>query len=388
MDQLSVLRPCVDTLVENTSVGSRLILINDGGGEKVRKYLDSLNGQTKGKIYFECLNLEKNIGFVEASNVGFRKIEAGYVCLVNNDLLFTKDWLSNMIKILEDNPDIGLINPNSNHFGLNAPKGMTLEKFAEDLLKKGKGSYKQRAVVKPFCGLLRKELVDRIGGFDSNFYKSYYEDIDYNMRINRLGYKGVIADNIYVYHRRGMSQSIVGRKKAMERLKKNEKYFYKKWKLDLRLLIDIDISTDSKDMIRNKVEFGFQNYILNNHVTFFVRGDDLDNMNFIRDGFKTYDWNPRMLCRKDQRGVLPVFLYFTAKKIKKPYDIFISSDDKLLRGLSRFSGFYKKKTHLFFLEGSKDVDLPKRVNRFCYKDNDIARLAKLREDFARSPRYV
>lgn len=387
MDQMDVLRPCVDSLVENTFLDARLILINDGGGERVKAYLDSLNNTTRGKIYFECVNLDKNIGFVKGTNLGIEKAEAKYIGFVNNDLLFTKYWLSNMIQILEDNPDIGLINPNSNHFGLNAPEGMGLDKFAEDLLKKGKTLYRQKPVVKPFCGLTRKSIVDKIGGFDPNFYISYYEDIDYNMRINRLGYKCVVADNIYVYHRRGMSQNIVGRKKAMERCRKNERYFYKKWKLDLTLLIDMDLSNDPREAVRDKIGFGFKNYILNSDVMFFVRGKGQDTMDFIKNSFASYDWNPKVIYKKGLRGDFPVILYRIAKRIKKPYDLFVSSDAGLLRGLAAFSIFFRDKTHLFFIGNSKKADLPKAVERFSYRDDDAETIAKLRDDFARSPKY-
>lgn len=387
LDQMDVLRPCVDSLVENTFVDARLILINDGGGERIRKYLDSLNGLTKGNIYFECVNLDKNVGFVKASNIGFGKTEAGYIGLLNNDLLFTKNWLSNMIRILDANPDIGLINPNSNHFGLKAPEGVSLDRFAEGLLKNGAGMYRQRPVVQPFCGLIRREIADRIGGFDPNFYISYYEDIDYCMRINRLGYKCVIASNIYVYHRRGMSQGITGREKAMERLRRNEIYFYKKWKLDLTLLIDINISDDPEDALINKIEFGYKNYILNNNVTFFIRGDNPGCVSFIRDRLASYGWDPRMFYRKRQRGALFLLLYFIAKRIKKPYDIFVSSDNRLLCGLTRFRSFFKNKTHLFFIEDGRDINLPKAVNRFSYSDGDVRSLVKLREEFARNPRH-
>jgi glycosyltransferase involved in cell wall biosynthesis len=52
-----------------------------------------------------------------------------------------------------------------------------------------------------FCLLIRRDVVDAIGWFDPIFSPGYGEESDYHLRAVTSGFRAVVADDTYVYHR-------------------------------------------------------------------------------------------------------------------------------------------------------------------------------------------
>ena len=69
-----------------------------------------------------CIQLDKNYGYAEGYNKGLKHVKNKYYALLNTDLIVTKNWLNPLIKKLETNSKIGVIQPhildfnNKNYF--------------------------------------------------------------------------------------------------------------------------------------------------------------------------------------------------------------------------------------------------------------------------------
>lgn len=67
--------------------------------------------------------------------------------------------------------------------------------------------YNKLTEVTAFCGasaLVRADLFKKLGGFDEDFFM-YYEDVDYSLRLQRLGYKILYQPKSVVYHHHAAS---------------------------------------------------------------------------------------------------------------------------------------------------------------------------------------
>lgn len=107
-------------------------------------------------------------GYNRYLNIGLRLCSNSYVAFCNNDLIFRKGWVSEMLKVAESNPDImsfcakdSWLHPQYPDLDLSQPFLLGREKM------------------KYFTGwffMIRRELIDRIGYFDDHFSFWYCDD--------------------------------------------------------------------------------------------------------------------------------------------------------------------------------------------------------------------
>ena len=86
-----------------------------------------------------------------------------------------------MVAIANLEKDIGVINPCSNTLGKN-PKSSSFQDI-KDCAKsclKDKGKYLELGAAIGFCSLIKREVINKIGGWDEIFSPGYFEDTDYS----------------------------------------------------------------------------------------------------------------------------------------------------------------------------------------------------------------
>ena len=114
-NHLEMTRDCVNSIKEHTRFPYGLIIIDNASDKQTAEYLHSLTRQSDLKVVI--LRNEENKGFIKAVNQGLQYSDAPYVCIMNNDTIVTDGWLSEMIDILLENSEVGIINPSSNTLG-------------------------------------------------------------------------------------------------------------------------------------------------------------------------------------------------------------------------------------------------------------------------------
>jgi GT2 family glycosyltransferase len=201
-NNLKLTESCIDSIIENTDVGYRLIIIDNASNDETKKYLEQLRDKEGPRILL--IRNESNLGFIKAVNQGMRLSGAPYVCLINNDTVVTKGWLGEMIRVAESSPRIGLINPSSNTLGQKPENKESPEVYAE-MLKKEAASFTEIGSAIGFCMLIKKEVIERIGVFDEIYGMGNFEDTDYSRRAIKEGYICARALRAYVYHDEGSS---------------------------------------------------------------------------------------------------------------------------------------------------------------------------------------
>lgn len=197
-NHLEVTQPCVESLLDTTSVPCRLLIVDNGSEPDVRAFLSTV--KPRGAITeVILLQNEQNEGFPKGMNRGIQASRAPFVCLLNNDLLFTRGWLREMIDVAGADPKIGVVNPASSTFG-NLPSGrMSLQAYADQLASL-RGKYVEVGMCIGFCMLIKREVLDRIGGLTEEVDRIFFEDEDFCMRSQQAGYLSVIAQGSYVHH--------------------------------------------------------------------------------------------------------------------------------------------------------------------------------------------
>ena len=230
-NNLEETQPCLETLFETTQAPCRLFIVDNGSEPNVREFLAGV--KPRGAIQeVALLQNDTNEGFSRGMNRGMRASSAPFVCLLNNDLRFTTGWLEEMLAVADAHPEIGVLNPESDTFGNRPPQGMSLEAYAASL-KPRRGRYIEMGMCIGFCFLIRREVIDRIGGLTEEVERFFFEDEDYCMRAKAANFQCVVVESAYVQHGEHKSVRRVPEREAL--FHRNRQWCERKWGRRLRV---------------------------------------------------------------------------------------------------------------------------------------------------------
>lgn len=179
----------------------RLFIIDDGSDEKTFAYLTE---QAEKHPEIILHRNQKNLGFVKTCNLGIQVSSAPYLVLMNSDVIVTPHWLPRLVDCAESDIRIASVNPLTNYASnINIPIAPGANFYGMDmaLSEHSPRSYPDVVTGVGFCMLLRRSALIEVGVFDEVFGAGYCEDSDLCMRLTRRGYRTVVADNVYVYHK-------------------------------------------------------------------------------------------------------------------------------------------------------------------------------------------
>ena len=200
---LRATRDCLRTARACAPAWARILVVNDASDARTTEWLREQAGIT-------LLENPVNLGFVKSANRGLLFSEAPYVCLLNSDTLLTPGALERMVERLDREPAIGMCCPLSNsavNLSVKIPPGEDVFSFARQVARRGPGTYPDVTTVVGFCLLVKRELLATLGVFDEAFDRGYCEETDFHFRARAAGWRCVVADDTFVYHRQGASFS-------------------------------------------------------------------------------------------------------------------------------------------------------------------------------------
>ena len=301
----------------------RVIIVDDKSTDlESLKFLSDIADE---KI--KIVHNQENLGWVKSVNQGLKESTAEYVCVMNNDTLVTDGWLDEMITVAEKEPDIGLVNPE-----WEKPARISIEDYAKGL-KKSNGEFIETDWARGFCFLVKREVINRIGGLDEAYSPGYYDDCDYSVRAIKAGFRPVRAKASYVYHYRNRTHESVLKEEGMDSLlAKHKKLFYERWGKSLRIAFIFSGKTCDK----KKIEDIFFSLARQQH-RIYIWGKNEDM--------------PQIEHTNVKVNLIPAFLFglFTflniinnlGRNINKRYDLIFTDDVKFIN-LFLFFGLTKK----------------------------------------------
>lgn len=175
--------------------------------------LDGLN-QSIGNRFHNVRIIESrtNVGFGTANNIGFRASSGKYLLLINSDVIIEDEkTIISCIKTIEQDDQIGVIGCKMiNKDGSIQNFTSTIARYRKILDRNlllakifPEKKHEIEAVMGAFM-LIPSNVMKLCGGFDSDFFM-YSEEIDLCHRIQKLGYKIVLLNDVSVLHENGGS---------------------------------------------------------------------------------------------------------------------------------------------------------------------------------------
>ncbi len=277
-NQLEYTQKCLESLFKHTNVPFELIMVDNASTDETPKYLRELTegrrsiggwkirageeGEILEKKFekkshkkrrkvkkdlmckrFKVIYNESNLGFAAGNNQGISAAKGNYLLIMNNDLVVTPGWLGRLLSVAEKKPEIGIVGPMSNYVsGPQLVKNVNyhpqtlngLEDFALSFARKNARQVRPFWRVVGFCMLVKRAVIEKIGGFDERYGLGNFEDDDFSLRASLVGFESWIAEDCFVHH--FGNRTFIGAKIDYEEsLKRNWEIFKKKWGIPLDL---------------------------------------------------------------------------------------------------------------------------------------------------------
>ncbi len=217
------LKQCLDSLYE-AKCGYRFeILVVDNHS--------SDDSCAMAQEYFPEVRIIKNrsnVGFARGNNQGISLAKGTYILLLNSDTKVLGGALGNMIRYLEENPEVAVVSPrlvypdfSDQGVARTFPAPMNAVFGRRSLLTRlfPKNKYSRKYLVSrshpsatPFevdwvsgaCLMARKGVIESVGLLDEQFFM-YWEDADLCFRIKQKGWKVFCLPEAIVVHYEGRS---------------------------------------------------------------------------------------------------------------------------------------------------------------------------------------
>ncbi len=164
-----------------------------------------------------------NLGFSDGNNLGIQQAltdgcEA--VFLLNNDTIIDEAFIGDAVKVAESKPEIGIVGPviveGESPEEIQCAGGqIRLWTARFDYHEQGSKYVKQERVVSVgyilgAAMLIKREVIEKIGYLDQEYYPAYVEEADFCYRAKVAGFRSVVSYGSRVRHLGGKSSGDKG----------------------------------------------------------------------------------------------------------------------------------------------------------------------------------
>ena len=162
------------------------------------------------------ITLDQNYGFAGGYNKALKQVEAEYYVLLNSDVEVTRNWLSPLVKYMDEHQEVAACQPkllsyvDKGKFEYAGAAGGFIDRYGYpfcrgrlfETVEADNGQYDQVEQVlwaTGACLFIRSTDYWNVGGLDERFF-AHNEEIDLCWRLNILGRQIVCLPDSVVYH--------------------------------------------------------------------------------------------------------------------------------------------------------------------------------------------
>ena len=229
---------CLHSVLKEIDLNdTEIIVVNNASTDETLEVLSRFGDVVR------VVNNQENKGFGNACNDGAEIAKGKYLVFLNNDTVVLEGWLKHLVNTADADDSLGLIgslclypdgriqeaggiiwnNGEAYHYGWGKSAGGRHFSFAREV------DYCSAASL-----LVRKDLFERLGGFDRRYAPAYYEDVDLCFGVRSLGYKVFYQPASRVIHYEGATAGIDISKGVKQFQVVNQQKFFEKWQTELQ----------------------------------------------------------------------------------------------------------------------------------------------------------
>lgn len=216
---------CLDELLARPEESlAEIVVVDDGSTDSTPTLLEQRGSAVR------VVRHDRNKGYAISCNDGVDAATCEWVVLLNNDTIPQRGWLDTLVRYASARKRVGavgskLLFPDGTiqHAGVVFDRDLTPRHiylgFPAD--HRAVAASREFQAVTGACLLIRRELYQELGGFDTAFW-NVYEDIDLCLRLRKQGYGVHYCHESVLYHIESVTRDPVSDPK-------NHELFVERW---------------------------------------------------------------------------------------------------------------------------------------------------------------
>lgn len=203
---------CLDSLRKVDYLDFRVILVDNASqnqeGQRLKKAFPEI----------DLIGNSENLGFAGGNNSGIRQaLDQGYshVLLLNNDTIVEPDFLGQMIRKFDQNPQLGVVQPlicflhdRSQIWSAggkwNGFLGRAITLGDRENVNSFHSKGRNLDWATGCCLLITREALLKTGLLNESYF-AYFEDVEWSLRFRENGFEIELATEAKIYHEAGAS---------------------------------------------------------------------------------------------------------------------------------------------------------------------------------------
>lgn len=237
---LELIRQCIESILAKTTYPNYEVLIVDNGSDDpaTLEYFDALKSETRIRVVRD----DRAFNYSALNNSAVKLARGEVLGLLNNDLeVISPDWLSEMVTIALQ-PGLGAVgarlwypNDTLQHGGVIIGVG-GVAGHAHKHLPRGHFGYFGRAqliqslsAVTAACLVVKKNVFEEVGGLNEADLQVAFNDVDFCMRVQEVGYRNVWTPYAELYHHESATRGYEDTPEKQARFAKEVQHMKQRW---------------------------------------------------------------------------------------------------------------------------------------------------------------
>lgn len=213
------LEECIKSIIENNYKNLEIIVVDNNSSDGSQDLIKDKFNQV---ILIEETS---NHGFAGGNNIGYKVSTGDIIVLLNNDTKIEKDFFVNMLPVFEEHPKCGVAQAKVVLY--DTPEVLdsagSFWHYSTFLYHYGylKDSNKEEFnkpyktfTVKGAAMFIKREIIEKVGLFDSDFWH-YYEETDFCHRVINSGKEVWYYPKAICFHKIGVSRTILNQEEKI-----------------------------------------------------------------------------------------------------------------------------------------------------------------------------
>ncbi|MGE3143131.1 MAG: glycosyltransferase [Hyphomonadaceae bacterium] len=219
LDRPAFLKRAIASVAAQSYRGATHIIVNDGGdGDALRRLIRAAECDLSRLVFIDCA---KNFGMEAAANIALRESQSDYVAVHDDDDAWAPTFLERTVSFLESEEGrryggvvtrAEYVSERVTALGIEELARRPFEPWVQaiDFGEMAVGNF-----YPPIAFLFRRELYDKIGGFDESL--RVLGDWDFNLRFLATAEIALLDETLAFYHHRdsgegGFANTVIGRR--------------------------------------------------------------------------------------------------------------------------------------------------------------------------------
>lgn len=212
----NLLQECFSHLGKSSYKNAEVIVVDNASTDDTLTFLK--DRKLFGKKVIVVRN-KKNEGFAAGNNRGVEKAKGDFLLLLNNDALVTPDTVEILAETLENNSSVAVVQPKiifsetkklQSGSAFLTPLGFLQYVGYGNDPKKAMFNHEEKIFSgNGACLLIKKDIIDKIGLFDEDFF-AYYEETDFCHRVWLSKHEVLYQPKAIIYHKGAQTSGRIG----------------------------------------------------------------------------------------------------------------------------------------------------------------------------------